>query len=66
MSFLLGYDLLTSLFVGIGLTFSSTIVIVKLLSDKEEDETIYGKIAIGVLIVQDIVVMLLLMLIALQ
>lgn len=66
LSTVLGYDTLTSAFIGIGLTFSSTIVIVKLLSDKEEDETIYGKISIWVLIVQDLVVMLLLMLIALQ
>ncbi len=65
-SYFLWYEMITSLFIAIGLTFSSTIVIVKLLSDKEEDQTIYGKISIGVLIVQDLVVMLLLMLIALK
>ncbi len=63
-SSLLGYDFMTSVFVGIALTFSSTIVIVKLLSDREEDQTLYGKVSIWVLIVQDLVVMLLFMLLA--
>lgn len=57
----LGFDTITSAYIAAGLTFSSTIVIVKLLSDKEEQESLYGKIALGVLIIQDIVVMLLLM-----
>jgi predicted Kef-type K+ transport protein len=56
--------MITSLFIGIALTFSSTIVIVKLLNDKDEEESMYGKVAIGVLIVQDLVVMLVLMLVA--
>lgn len=43
---MLGYDTITSLFIAIGLTFSSTIVIVKLLSDKEEEQTVYGKISV--------------------
>jgi Kef-type K+ transport system membrane component KefB/Trk K+ transport system NAD-binding subunit len=62
---LLGYDLITSGYIALALTFSSTIVIVKLLSDLEEDDTLYGKLSIGILIVQDLVVMLLLMIISL-
>lgn len=54
----LGLDSLTSLYVAIALTFSSTIIIVKLLSDKRELETLHGRIALGFLIVQDIVVVL--------
>lgn len=54
----LGLDPLTSLYVAIALTFSSTIIIVKLLSDKRELETLHGRIALGFLIVQDIVVVL--------
>jgi predicted Kef-type K+ transport protein len=64
LSLSLGYDVLTSIFISIALTFSSTIVIVKLLNDKDEEGSMYGKVAIGVLIVQDLVVMLVLMLIA--
>lgn len=54
----LGLDWLTSLYVAVALTFSSTIIIVKLLSDKRELETLHGRIALGFLIVQDIVVVI--------
>ncbi len=52
----LGLDVVTSFYVAVALTFSSTIIIVKLLSDKRELETLHGRIALGFLIVQDIVV----------
>ena len=52
----LGLDAVTSLYVAVALTFSSTIIIVKLLTDKRELETLHGRIALGFLIVQDIVV----------
>lgn len=54
----LGMDAVTSLYVAVALTFSSTIIIIKLLSDKHETESLHGRIAIGLLIVQDIVVVL--------
>ncbi len=54
----LGLDWLTAIYVGIALTFSSTIIIVKLLSDKKEIDALHGRIALGFLIVQDIVVVL--------
>jgi Kef-type K+ transport system membrane component KefB len=54
----LGIDVLTSLYVAVALTFSSTIIIVKLLTDKRELEDLHGRIALGFLIVQDIVVVL--------
>ncbi|MDD3897245.1 MAG: cation:proton antiporter, partial [Candidatus Peribacteraceae bacterium] len=56
----LGFDRVTSGYLAIALTFSSTIIIMKLLSDKGELESLYGRIATGFLIVQDIVAMLLL------
>ncbi|ABM12258.1 MULTISPECIES: cation:proton antiporter [Mycolicibacterium] len=52
----LGMDNVTALYVAVALTFSSTIIIVKLLSDKRELEQLHGRIALGILIVQDIVV----------
>ena len=52
----LGLGSLTSLYVAIALTFSSTIIIVKLLSDKREIDSLHGRIALGFLIVQDLVV----------
>ncbi len=54
----LGIDWVTALFIGVALTFSSTIIIVKLLSDKREIGALHGKIALGFLIVQDIFVVL--------
>ena len=52
----LGLDPTTAIYVAIALTFSSTIIIVKLLSDKREIDALHGRIALGFLIVQDIVV----------
>ncbi len=43
-----------SLYIAIGLAFSSTIIILKLLSDKKELTRLHGKIATGFLIIQDI------------
>lgn len=50
---LLGFDAMTSLFVSFAITFSSTIVIVKLLSDKKELTSLHGRITVGFLLVQD-------------
>jgi len=54
----LGFPPLQSFYIAVALTFSSTIIIVKLLSDKKEIDSLHGQIAIGFLIVQDIVVIL--------
>lgn len=54
----LGLGHVTSLYVAVALTFSSTIIIVKLLSDKREIDSLHGQIALGFLIVQDLVVVL--------
>ena len=52
----LGLGSRESVYVAVALTFSSTIIIVKLLSDKREIESLHGQIALGFLIVQDLVV----------
>lgn len=54
----LGMDWIKALYVAIALTFSSTIIIVKLLSDKKELDSLHGRIAVGFLIVQDIAVVI--------
>lgn len=51
----LGYSQTTAIFIAVGLAFSSTIIILKLLSDKKEQNQLYGKISIGFLLVQDII-----------
>lgn len=51
----LGFTSTASIFMAIGLALSSTIVILKLLSDKKEQNKLHGQIAIGILLVQDII-----------
>jgi Kef-type K+ transport system membrane component KefB len=58
---LLGKDWLTALYVAVALTFSSTIIVIKLLSDKREIDSLHGRIAVGFLIVQDIAVVIAMM-----
>jgi Kef-type K+ transport system membrane component KefB len=53
-----GMSPVAALYVSVALTFSSTIIIVKLLSDKREIDALHGRIAVGFLIVQDLVVVL--------
>ena len=50
----MGMEYLPAAYVAVALTFSSTIIIVKLLSDKNEIDSLHGRIAVGFLIVQDI------------
>lgn len=56
----LGFEVMDSVFLAVGLTFSSTVVVVKLLTDKNELDTLYGRIAVGIFLVQDLVVILVL------
>jgi Kef-type K+ transport system membrane component KefB len=59
----MGMDRVTSLYVAVALTFSSTIIIIKLLGDKRELDSLHGRIATGFLIVQDIAVVVAMMVI---
>jgi Kef-type K+ transport system membrane component KefB len=58
---LVGLNTIVSSYVGIALMFSSTIIIMKLLSDERQLESLSGKISIGILIIQDVVAILILM-----
>jgi len=58
---LLGKTPIEAFYVAVALTFSSTIIIVKLLSDKRELDSLHGRIAVGFLIVQDLAVVLAMM-----
>jgi Kef-type K+ transport system membrane component KefB len=57
----LGKDVMEAIYIAVALTFLSTIIIVKLLSDKRELDSLHGRIAVGFLIVQDIAVVLAMM-----
>jgi len=60
----LGFGFMDSLFLSVALTFSSTVVVVKILGDKNELDTLYGRIAVGIFLVQDLVVVLVLTVLA--
>lgn len=51
----LGYSTAAAIYISVALTFSSTIIILKLLSDKREQNQLFGKISIGFLLVQDVI-----------
>ena len=61
---LLGRTPVEALYLAVALTFSSTIIIVKLLSDKREIDALHGRIAVGFLIVQDLAVVLAMMVVS--
>jgi len=65
ISIWLGFETTSALYLGAALAFSSTVVVVKILSDKREIETLHGKIAIGILIIEDFVAAIALMIIPL-
>lgn len=51
---LFGFDNISAVIVAFALTLSSTIVVLKLLADKNELSSLHGKLLIGLLLVQDI------------
>src|SRR3989344_9676013 len=57
---LMGFEMVEALYISVALSFSSTIIILKLISDKGDLEKLYAKIAIGFLLVQDIIAIILL------
>ncbi|NOQ56319.1 MAG: sodium:proton exchanger [Nanohaloarchaea archaeon] len=61
---LFGFTTVTSLYIAVAMTFSSTIIIMKILSDKSDMKTLYGRIAIGFLIVQDLIAIFILMVVS--
>jgi Kef-type K+ transport system membrane component KefB len=49
-----GFSWIPALYIAIALTFSSTIIVLKILQDKRDLGKLYGRIAIGILLVQDL------------
>ena len=60
IAFLFGFNNLISAYIAIALTFSSTVIVVKILSEKKDLNSLYGKLSIGILLVQDFLAILLL------
>ena len=60
----LGFSPVTSAYIAVALTFSSTIIIMKLLSDKDSLDRLFGKISIGFLLVQDLIAIIILIVVS--
>lgn len=58
VTILIGMKSTEALYFGLIIAFSSTMVVVKLLSDKREVDTLHGRIIIGILLLQDIIAIL--------
>ena len=58
---ILGFSLLPAFYIAIALTFSTTVIIVKILSDKRDLHSLYAKISLVILLAQDLLAILLLM-----
>ena len=54
-SLIMGFSQLESIYLGLIVALSSTMVVVKILSDSRTIDSLHGKIIIGILLVQDIV-----------
>lgn len=54
----LGFPGGAALFIGIALSFSSTVVVVRLLEERGDLQDTYGRISVGILLVQDLAVVI--------
>ncbi len=54
LAMVMGFVGIEALYIAVALTFSSTIIIMKLVSDKKDLDSLYAKISIGFLLVQDL------------
>jgi Kef-type K+ transport system membrane component KefB len=59
-----GFTVIESVILALSLIFSSTIIIVKVLSDKKEQGRLYAQITIGILLVEDIIATIALLFVA--
>ncbi len=61
---LLGFADIEGLYLGLGLAFSSTVVVIKMLLENRDLSSLFGKLSIGMLLVEDLVAIVVLMLIS--
>ena len=55
-----GFSYVSSLYIGVALAFSSTIIVVKLLSDKRDLHSLSARVVVGILVIQDFLAILVL------
>ncbi|OIB59141.1 cation:proton antiporter [Natrialba sp. SSL1] len=64
IAFALNFGLVESVLIGLAVMYSSTAVVIKMLTDKDEATSLHGKLDVGVLLVQDVVVVIILAVLA--
>lgn len=55
---LFGLPLLVKIYLTVALTLSSTVIAIKLIYDKKDNNALYGQVAISILLVQDVIAIL--------
>ncbi len=64
VSLALGFDTIESVIIGLAVMYSSTAVVIKMLTDLDETTTLHGKMDVGILLMQDVVVVIILAVLA--
>ncbi len=62
--FLQGFGVMESIIIGLAVMYSSTAVVIKMLTDLGETTTLHGKVDVGILLLQDVVVVIILAVLA--
>lgn len=65
-AWLMGFSTQEALLIAMSLSFSSTIIVIKVLSDKKGASRLYGQLAIGILLLDDLVATLALLFVSAQ
>lgn len=63
-SILLGFSIITSIYIALALTFSSTILVIKILSEKKELQSLSGRLVVGIFLTQDLIALLILIILS--
>ncbi|MFT4868799.1 MAG: Kef-type K+ transport system membrane component KefB [Colwellia polaris] len=66
VTMLMGFEMIASLVIAAASMYGSTAVVVKLLADLDQETTLPGKLDVGMLLIEDIVVVILLALMSTQ
>lgn len=64
--FIFNFPILPSILIASGLTLSSTIVVLKIISDKGDIDKLYSKMSLGVLLIQDFFATILLLILSIM
>jgi len=54
IALIMGFVTKEALYIGIIIAFSSTMIVIKLISDKRELDTLHGRIIVGILLLEDL------------